>query len=1728
MDLDAIVVGEKSSLFGNSSAQWFADRANSDIGQTLLSCQESKDPPADHLIVISDDSGRKIESLGDALSASGYQVLYAKSGQGLGEVVESIELLANGQKLSSIHMLSHGLQGGFRIGRDLVTGTTLDNHEDELQRLGSLLKDEGDLLIYGCNVGRGENGIQFTKSLSVLTGADVATSNDITGNTSDSNKANWELEVTEGTIESENLILWDNYNLPDITLPLGLGSVIGGALVGWGVGWVMDQVTGASNITIEYPEGQTPPPGQPNPSITTGIQPGVPVKSAYYLDTDGDLVSIVISGPGSFSVDLAGGLTNNADATTVRIFGTDATSGLSISVSPLELEMNAGSIIEGANGLYNRMYSGGYTNIETIGGTIGQGGGLKSVELSGVIASKIDLEDVTIENITLDTGYATYVDRINTSSLYNAMSIESSTNFSGNTIDGGTNNQAEIVDFAGVFDDQAPVTNGGSSYNPVSGLIDLGDIRAKEIGSIVVNGAIGAPSGDPYDRSFSTNDLRGEIEVTGKIGSIEAKRSRLNGNIKAGSIGSIDLGRIDGSITTTDQSQDLTVQLPYDYQGFITSAGHLNLAYTFEALANTAKGGGEAGGEENNTTGEIRSLSGISGIFPEENDAIYVPDQYVGVVINRSTTKGIADININGTGMSRWQSEHNIGNITANAFTESMIVEAKKNILNIETHIRTPVPVAEPPDPPAEAPVEALAGFFQAGESIGNVKSATSVGADLRAVKGSIGDITALTGGIESALIDANIDVGNLWAHNQPEGNSGKIVARTGNIGDVYLGIGTWGATLSAGQDIGNVYIEKGKLLNPTFAAKRDIQSITVKGANTTIEGGTISAGRKIGNVEVIASKGIAMNGVLLQAGDEYGYDSSVSADTLKQSQAKPASIEGIKVIAYGGMTLEAIEAGVKPVGNVNLSDGIINSQFIAGNIGSIDSRAYTGNGIVDTVVHAKVLDVGDITAIGNGDGLRRVNITAQGSLGDITGLSQMQGDGIYLSRFHANDGKIGLVTGRGGVAGGRGIFETYSQSRTRTEGFVGISNANGGHAIELLTAHARSYGNISATVRGGEGGEPNNSISHGILESSLTSYDGGINLISVENNSINGEGVVESIFDISGQIGAIKSVTYNATGINKTEFIAENDIGSIGSKAMHGGSGVLGSIFRSKYGSIGLQPTNQKAGIEVRAEGDSSLDTGIEGSEFTAYGSIGDIDVMSKGGAAISGSTFDADHDTATGGFRNLGNIGNIKVAAGGIYPGSSHGIEGSNFTAANIGTINVDVSEFRGGTGILNSQFAARNAIYNENNGAFDNTAKIGSIKVRNGSRTGNGIEGSDFIAGAAGEIKSIYVDTTWNKVDQTNPFNRGASGKGIYLSSFRASGLDPDQAVMNGKIGTITVRSGRVTPNLIPPDYILPGTTAPNDQFTGAAAGIDLSYFAAYGGIKKVVVDSIGTGVFGSAFLANRDIANGIGGSLLANYADVKPAGSIQSVDVRANGRWSSGVVLSALVGNSIGSVSIQARNGPLVQPVPPQALALKRNNKSTSDVVIANQADQAVQPVLPLVALISEALRSTGLNPVLDIVAPQTLEEYEATNLMRYVAPSQSAVSTGDASATKAIRNALTSDPGQSGNSFSQLLPIDLGYAPVSGSLLVATKGKIGTTTITNLNEGNPFFGSLFYAKRSYGPVSTTSKAKKNSLDPTIEASVRALGYKNVNSFSRNLSAFLGRQSPGGNLPPASIV
>jgi uncharacterized delta-60 repeat protein len=114
-------------------------------------------------------------------------------------LLQIAELLAGKSGYSSIEIISHGLAGAITIGSTLLTVNNLFDYQSQLETLGKALADSGDLLLYGCNVGAGADGQQFIHALSQMTGADVAASDDLTGNVASGGDR--ELEVSTGEIE---------------------------------------------------------------------------------------------------------------------------------------------------------------------------------------------------------------------------------------------------------------------------------------------------------------------------------------------------------------------------------------------------------------------------------------------------------------------------------------------------------------------------------------------------------------------------------------------------------------------------------------------------------------------------------------------------------------------------------------------------------------------------------------------------------------------------------------------------------------------------------------------------------------------------------------------------------------------------------------------------------------------------------------------------------------------------------------------------------------------------------------------------------------------------------------------------------------------------------------------------------------------------------------------------------------------------------------------------------------------------------------------------------------------------------------------------------------------------------------------------------------------------------------------------------------------------------------
>ncbi|CUW40830.1 putative Cadherin [Magnetospirillum sp. XM-1] len=102
----------------------------------------------------------------------------------------------------SVSVLSHGGEAVLNLGSDYITWTALNDAtvQAELAQIGHALAAGGDILLYNCNLAKGDDGQQFIAGLAAATGADVAASDNTTGASSD-----WTLEKTIGEVTASPL-----------------------------------------------------------------------------------------------------------------------------------------------------------------------------------------------------------------------------------------------------------------------------------------------------------------------------------------------------------------------------------------------------------------------------------------------------------------------------------------------------------------------------------------------------------------------------------------------------------------------------------------------------------------------------------------------------------------------------------------------------------------------------------------------------------------------------------------------------------------------------------------------------------------------------------------------------------------------------------------------------------------------------------------------------------------------------------------------------------------------------------------------------------------------------------------------------------------------------------------------------------------------------------------------------------------------------------------------------------------------------------------------------------------------------------------------------------------------------------------------------------------------------------------------------------------------------------
>jgi len=124
-------------------------------------------------------------------------------GNALSQMAAILEDYSN---LDAIHLFSHGSTGGgeLNLGSLTLSNANVSVHSDTLSRIGSSLSSNGDILLYGCNVANGTTGVEFINKLSQITNADIAASDDLTGNSALG--GDWVLEQNTGQVTTSSLV----------------------------------------------------------------------------------------------------------------------------------------------------------------------------------------------------------------------------------------------------------------------------------------------------------------------------------------------------------------------------------------------------------------------------------------------------------------------------------------------------------------------------------------------------------------------------------------------------------------------------------------------------------------------------------------------------------------------------------------------------------------------------------------------------------------------------------------------------------------------------------------------------------------------------------------------------------------------------------------------------------------------------------------------------------------------------------------------------------------------------------------------------------------------------------------------------------------------------------------------------------------------------------------------------------------------------------------------------------------------------------------------------------------------------------------------------------------------------------------------------------------------------------------------------------------------------------
>ena len=292
-----------------------------------------KTPLARNEIVFIDSSVDDYWKIVDGIKNLNIEIIWLENG-----IEDVFRVMAERKGLDAIHFISHGEPGVIKLGNDLIDRKTIEHYAGQFFTWRRSLKRGADILIYGCNTAEGDVGSILLSRISVLTGANVAGSENRTG--SRMLGGDWVLEKQIGKIETAAITApayGATLDLPDArSYADDSGNVyLGGDFIEFGVG-----ANGSSGVisSLSTPTGFY---GRQNETAggflgdADGFDNGADLRIDYFLPgTPAEGWGVSVDSSSAVNSHTTTGITyafeNQSTGDTLRTIGTGTHNGLQI------------------------------------------------------------------------------------------------------------------------------------------------------------------------------------------------------------------------------------------------------------------------------------------------------------------------------------------------------------------------------------------------------------------------------------------------------------------------------------------------------------------------------------------------------------------------------------------------------------------------------------------------------------------------------------------------------------------------------------------------------------------------------------------------------------------------------------------------------------------------------------------------------------------------------------------------------------------------------------------------------------------------------------------------------------------------------------------------------------------------------------------------------------------------------------------------------------------------------------------------------------------------------------------------------------------------------------------------------------------------------------------------------------------------------------------------------